>query len=79
MPRNTKKSKSTESKRVTKKKQPIEELIRMEPMEVSNTNLLVDAAINRLLMPSDTENQIDEQDKQTKRCPKGHRRNKSTG
>ena len=79
MPRNTKKSKSTESKRVTKKKQPIEELIRMEPMEVSDTNLLVDAAINRLLMPSENDNQIDAQDKPNKRCPKGHRRNTSTG
>ena len=85
MPRNTKKVKSTESKRVTKKKQPIQKIAEIEPMEVSDRNLLVDAAINE--MASALENRAkdkeeakeNDEDKKSKRCPKGQRRNKITG
>ena len=48
MPRNTKKVKSNDSKRVTKKKQPIEKMADIQPMEVSERNLLVDAALNEI-------------------------------
>ena len=38
MPRNTKKVKSNDSKRVTKKKQPIEKIADIQPMTVSERN-----------------------------------------
>lgn len=85
MPRNTKKVKSNESKRVTKKKQPIQKIAEIEPMEVSERNLLVDAAINELANTLEErardqeEKSKKEDDKKTKRCPKGQRRNKNTG
>ena len=85
MPRNTKKVKSNESKRVTKKKQPIQKIAEIEPMEVSDRNLLVDAAINEMAIALENSTKDkeqakdDEEDKKSKRCPKGQRRNKITG
>ena len=83
MPRNTKKVKSNDSKRVTKKKQPIEKIADIQPMEVSERNLLVDAALNEIATTLEERakqaEQKEKEDKKLNRCPKGHRRNKTTG
>ena len=84
MPRNTKKVKSNDSKNTTKKKSPlpIEKIADIQPMEVSERNLLVDAALNELvnrLERSDEKQEEEEEKKEKKRCPKGQRRNKTTG
>ncbi len=82
MPRNTKKVKSNDSKRVTKKKQPIEKIADIQPMTVSERNLLLDAALNEIattLEESANQSEQTEKDNKNTRCPKGQRRNKITG
>ena len=87
MPRNTKKVKSNDSKNTTKKKSPspIDKIADIEPMEVSKRNLLVDAALNELANRLERSAQKEEEKKaeqgedKQKRCPKGQRRNKTTG
>ena len=80
MSRNTKKVKTIDTKNTTKKKSPlpIEKISNIEPMTVSERNLLVDAALIELANRLETNVEEDKEGKQT-RCPKGQRRNKITG
>ncbi len=81
MSRNTKKVKTNDSKNTTKKKtpSPIDKIADIDPMEVSERNLLVDAALNELTTRLEGDEQKEDAETKQKRCPKGQRRNKATG
>ena len=81
MPRNTKKVKTNDSKNTTKKKLPssVDKIVDIDPMEVSERNLLVDAALNELANRFEGNQQNEDADAKSIRCPKGQRRNKNTG